>query len=135
MEVWSAIHEERSDVAEKRSEYGCCIGGKLTFIDRVVHQLHPAITSLLVNCKWSVSHAECRMTSQLQVILRSSEAKREEQSESLFCTGEVVRWVHWPEDTVGRYLAIKGCDKSLNTLNADHCTKLVFGEGSPCGWI
>ena len=135
VEVRSAIHEERGDVAEKRPEYGCCIVFKLTFIDGVVHQLHPAITSLLVNCKRGVSHAQCRMTPQLQVILRSTEAKRQEQSQAFFCASEIVGRVHWPQDTVGWYLPIKSGDESLNTINANYCTKLVLREGSPHDWI
>lgn len=75
-----------------------------------------------------MSSAQSRVASFFQIVLRTTEAKRQKHSQSLFSALKVFRWIHGAEEIIGGDAAVEGGSQSLNTVGAEHCVQIVFGD-------
>jgi len=105
------------------------IRGQIDFEKRRTHQLHPAITSGLIDHKGRVAHAQARMAARFDVSLRTAEAIDEKAAEALFSGGEIAATIHRTEDVVIRDLLIEGGDEPLESFVADGGVDFVFFHG------
>ncbi len=73
-------------------------------------------------------HPQLGVPTLLDVRLRPAAAEDQESAKSLFCTGEIVRWIHGPQNTVGGYLSVKRSHQSAKSLFANGIIKLIFSH-------
>lgn len=124
----SAVDQKCRDVSKESSEHLRDIGGEATFIDRVVHQEHPAITGGLSDCEGSMASAQGRVASLVQIVLRTTEAKRQKHPQAFFSPAKVFGWIHGSEQLIGGDAAIEGGCQSLNTVGTEQSVQVVFGD-------
>jgi hypothetical protein len=124
----SSIDQECGDVPEKFPKHPAGLGTETAFINRLIHQQHPAIAGSLSDREWSMAGAEGWMTSLLQVVLRTTKAKCEKHTQTLFCSCQIIRRIHRPQHVVSRNAAIEGGNQTLNAVCAEHCVEVVFGD-------
>src|SRR6185437_4769855 len=122
----SAIHHKRRHALEEMAQDRVGFSGKLRFVERVRHELHPVVTRGLIDLEGDVAHAEARMASLHDVGGRSAEASDEEHAEAVLGTFEIVGWIHGAEDGVAWDLAIKGGDQFCEAFVADESVYIFF---------
>lgn len=124
----SSVHQERGDIAEECSEDCGNVYAELALGDRVVHQLHPAVASVLINGEGSVAQAEFGMAALLQIVLRSAETKDQEQSQPFFCTSQIARRIHRAQNIVIGHLPVERSHDSGDPVRTNDAVNTVFGQ-------
>ena len=133
--VESAIDQKCRDVAKKVFQDLAGRGTELAFLDRLIHQQHPAITGGLIDCEGRVASTQGRMPSLLQIVLRTTKAKCQKHPQSFFSTRQIMGRIHGPQQIVGRNAAIKGSRQPLDAVGAQHCVQIVFGHRGTGGAV
>lgn len=106
---------------------------ELAFFDGLIHQSHPAITGLLIDGEGGVSHSQLRVSPSLQVVLWTTEAKHQKQTQTFLGAGQILRRVHWAKQIIIGDLAIERGNQTRDSGLADGCVEFIFGE---CGrWV
>jgi len=111
--------QERVDVCRKPD-----------FIERVRHQLQPALSGGAVDRKRHVPHAKARMTALLDVALWTTEPADEEVPEALLGPGEIRTGIHVTEDVIRWDLPVERGDQTMKTVFADGGINLVLFHDS-----
>lgn len=75
-----------------------------------------------------MTSAQSRVASLLQIVLRATEAKRQEHPQSLFSPVKVFRRVHGAEKFICGDTAVEGGRQSLKTVCAEHGVQVIFGD-------
>ncbi|MEY2727388.1 MAG: hypothetical protein RLZZ458_3255 [Planctomycetota bacterium] len=121
-----AVDQKSGNVSEEIAED--CRGrfGKVAFVDGLVHQQHPAITSGLIDLKRCVACAKCGVPAALQVVLGATETEGEEQAEPFFGTGEIFRGVHGSKQIIEGNAAIEGPGQLLDAVGPDELVEVIL---------
>jgi hypothetical protein len=85
-----------------------------------LHQSDPSIASRRRKRIRSVSHSQRRMTSFLDVRLRTSQSVQQKTSQPVFSSCEIIERIHRSQYLVGRDLSIKGRNQSRKAILADN---------------
>ena len=94
--------------------------------------MEPAITGGLSDGEWRMADAQPRMAALFDVGLRAAEAENKKIAQSMLRSFEIVRGVHWPEDVVGRNLAVERVGQAVESGMADgRIDVLLFHSGKP----
>ena len=101
---------------------------KTAFLKSRVHQTNPAIASSLIYRKRCMSKPQLRVTSMLQIILRTTESKYQEHPQAILCPLKIFGRVHRPQNIVVRHLLIKRSNQARNAVRTDHAVYLVFRQ-------
>ena len=103
---------------------------KPDFIERVRHQLQPALAGGAVDGKGHVPHAKARVAALLDVTLGTTEPANEEIPEALLGPGEIRTRIHGTEDVVRWDLPVKRGDQTMKAVFADGGIDLVLFHDS-----
>ena len=103
---------------------------KPDFIERVRHQLQPALAGGAVDGKGHVPHAKARVTALLDITRGTTEAADEEVPEALLGPGEIRTRIHGTEDVVRWDLPVKRRDQTMKAVFADGGIDLVLFHDS-----
>lgn len=96
------------------------------FLERVVHEFHPAVAGGLIDGERRVPHAEARMAAFFDIAGRTAEASDEEVAKAFFGAREVVFRVHRSEKIVARDLTVKGGDETGKSVLPDCVVHFIF---------
>jgi hypothetical protein len=122
----SAVHQESGHAAKKVSNDQSDLGLELTVEERLFHQIDPSIASPLINRKRGMPQPQLRVASMLKIILRTPEAKYQEQPKSILSSLKIIRRIHRPEHIIMRNLLIERPNETLNPFGPDHPVDIVF---------
>ena len=103
---------------------------KPDFIERVRHQLQPALAGGAVDGEGHVPHAKARVAALLDIALGTTEPADEEIPEALLGPGVIRTRIHGTEDVVGWDLPVKRGDQTMKAVFADGGIDLVVFHDS-----
>src|SRR6185437_3922138 len=124
----SAIHHKRRHAIEKTTQHRVCFRRQSRFIERVVHQLQPAVARGLVNLKRQVAHAKPGMAAFFDVSRRASEAANQKHAQAPFRALQIFTRIHWPENTVTGNLPVKSGNEPVESALADLSINVFFSH-------
>lgn len=113
------IDHESGGIGKKFSQRFEMIVRQLGFEHGVVHEFHPAITGSLINFERHVPHAQPRMATLLDIMLRPAEPVDQKIRQSLTGTLKIIRGIHRPKNVIGRNLGVKAFNEAGETVGAE----------------
>jgi hypothetical protein len=120
------VNHEGSHLIEKGPEESMGFRRESRFGEGVVHELHPAVTSGLIDAKGKMACAETRMSAFGDVILRAAETVDQEIAKTFLGSGAFVRGIHRAENIIGANLSIKGRNESSEAVFANDGVEILF---------
>lgn len=123
-----AVDHERRHLGQEVSHQHSDIIGQTRFLERMLHQLHPAIARALIDDKWHVPHAQAGMAALLDVARRTAEATDQEITQPDFGARQVFRRVHRPKNVVARHLPVKCPHQARESFLADAFVDLFLSQ-------
>jgi len=91
---------------------------QVSFLQRAIHQLHPAVACGLIDEEGCVTNAEARMSPPFQIAGWAAEAEDQELTQAVFSPGHIILRVHWTQDVVLWNLAVEGSNQGVEALFA-----------------
>lgn len=122
------IDHERCCIGKIRFQYRLHVVWQRYFFQGLRHQLDPPIPGRNIHLEGRVTHPKPGMSSLHAVRLWPTESLDEKFAQALFGLLEFAMRIHWPEDVVGRYASIECTHQPAETVFADGCINLVFGN-------
>jgi len=104
---------------EEGTEEFMGFGWKSRLGEGIVHELHPAIASGLIDTEGKVASAETGMATLGNVILGTTKAIDQEIAKALFSSGAFVCGIHGTENVVIADLSIESGNEASETIFAD----------------
>src|SRR4029079_9326209 len=88
------VHEHSGNAVEEFTQKGVNVRRQLDLVERIRHQLQPALAGGGVHRKGHMTHPQTWVAALLDVSLRSAEPADEEVAQPLLGAGEILRRVH-----------------------------------------
>src|SRR5262245_41184529 len=102
--------------------------GQLCFLERALHQRHPAIAGPLIELERHMPHPQPRVAPLLDISLRSAEAADEKVLQPLFRASQIIGRIHRAENVVARHLGVKRPDQPLEAVFTNLLVDLSLGN-------
>jgi hypothetical protein len=122
----SLIDHEGGHLIEKGAEKLMGFGREGGLSEGVVHELHPAIASGLIDMEGKMAGAKAGMAAFGDVSLRAAKAVDQEIAKALFGSFAFVRGIHGTKDVVVADLAIESGNEAGKTVFADNGIDIFF---------
>ena len=104
------------------------LGRQRRLLECAIHQRHPAVARPLIDGERHVAHPQARMPTPFDVARRSAEPADEKVTQPLFRAGEIVWWIHRPQDVIAGHLRVEGADEPRKSLLPDARVDLFFRQ-------
>ena len=88
------------------------------FVERLIHELHPALARARGDGERHVPHAQLRVASPFDVAQRPAEPADQEIAQTFFSAGEIVGRVHRAQNVVGGDLPVERGDETMKAVFA-----------------
>ena len=111
---------------EKGSQNLLGFSGQSGFLQRVVHQLYPAIARGLMYRERQMSRAEPGMTPLFDIRFRTAKPVDQKIAQPLLSTGQILGRIHGAQHIVVGDLPVKGCDETREAFLANLRINLVL---------
>lgn len=115
------------------SDNMCCLRLKTTVLQSIFHKFDPSVARGLIDRERRMPQSELRMTSMVQIILRSPEAKNQKHAQPIFGPLKVIGRIHRPQQIVLRHLLIERSNQATDAVRTDRTMDLVFGQNATIG--
>lgn len=89
------------------------------FRESRIHQLHPAIASLLIDDERHVPHSQTRMSALVNIGFGSSKSIDQKIGQSFLGMSQSVRWIHRSQQVIAGNATIELRDQSAQSCFAD----------------
>jgi hypothetical protein len=123
------IHHEGRHLPEEGAQEFFGFGGESGFGERVVHPLHPAVASRLIDSKREVPRTQAGMPSLGDIAIGTSEAIDQEVAKPLFGTWKIPLRIHGAQNIVFRDLPVEGTHQPGEAFLSDECKYVGFFHG------
>src|SRR5437870_3418966 len=94
------VHQHRGDTVEELAQHRVDILGQLHLVERVRHQLQPALARGGVDRERHVPHPQARMAALLDVALRAAEAADQKIAQPLLGARKIAGRIHRSENLI-----------------------------------